>query len=77
MECIYATHSVFHLRVTPVESREGAEEIATNPRIAVLRGGGLRRGSEGMFFVRFLDGTAREGWMFIPLYELPPGCPQP
>ncbi len=76
-ECIYASHSVFHLRDTPVESTEGAEEIVTNPRIAVLRGGGLRRGSEGMFNVRFLDGTDREGWMFIPLHELGAGCPQP
>jgi hypothetical protein len=74
---VYDSHSVFHLRATPVVSREGAEEIATNPQIAVLRGGGLRRGSEGLFYVRFLDGTDREGWMFIPLHELGPDCPQP
>lgn len=43
--------------------------------LQVLRGNGMRRGSEGMFYVRFLDGTDREGWMFIPLHELGPGVP--
>lgn len=72
--CIYASHSTFHLRSRPVFSSARATEVVTRPRIEVLRGGSMQRGPEGMFQVRFLDGTAREGWMFIPLFELDPAC---
>ncbi|MEI8255596.1 MAG: protein kinase [Deltaproteobacteria bacterium] len=75
--CVYESHSVFHLRPLPRLGTEGAEEIRTTPRIDVLRAGALRRGGEGLFLVRFLDGTDREGWMFIPLFELGAGCPRP
>ena len=68
--CIYASHSVFHLRPTPVGSTGGAEEVATRPSIEVLRSTTIRRGREAMYYVHFLDGTSRSGWMFIPVFEL-------
>ena len=71
--CIYPSHSVFHLRPTATTSTVGAAQITTRPRIEVLRSTTIRRGREAMYFVRFLDGSARSGWMFIPVFELS-GC---
>ncbi len=68
--CIYPSHSVFHLRSAPVGSTAGAEEITTRPRIEVLRSTTIRRGREAMYYVHFLDGTDRRGWMYIPVFEL-------
>lgn len=72
--CIYPSHSTFHLRSRAVFSSAGAAEIVNRPRIEVLQGTRMQRGPEGMFHVRLLDDSAREGWMFIPLFELPPEC---
>lgn len=72
--CTYATYTSFHLRAEPVASRVGAEEVNTNPVVEILQGGELRRGGERLFRVRLQDGSEREGWMFIPLRDLAPGC---
>ncbi len=74
--CVYQTHSAFHLRPTETVTRLGSQLITTNPPVRVVRPGATLRGSEGIFYVRFLDGSARGGWIFIPLEELGPGCPQ-
>ena len=73
--CVYASHSVFHLRAAPVVSRDGADEITTRPRMLVVEAGELTRGSERIYEVHFLDGSGRAGWMFIPVMELGAGCP--
>ncbi|MBK6533724.1 MAG: hypothetical protein IPF99_30305 [Deltaproteobacteria bacterium] len=74
--CLYQTYTSFHLRPTETVTRVGSEEVATNPQVRVLRAGTTLRGRDGIFYVRFLDGSEREGWMFIPLRDLGPGCPQ-
>ncbi len=71
--CTYPSHSVFHLRSTPMGSTVGSELITTRPRMEVLRSTTIRRGREAMYYVHFLDGTDRWGWMFIPVFELE-GC---
>lgn len=71
--CTYATHTSFHLRTTPTVGRDGAEEIRSLPVVEVLGAGDLRRGRDRVFNVRLLDGSRREGWMFIPTQEL--DCP--
>lgn len=68
--CVYQSHSVFHLRARPVSRTAGSEEITTRPRMEVLRSTELRRANERMYFVHFLDGTDRRGWMYIPVFEL-------
>jgi len=68
--CIYPSHSVFHLRATPVNTAAGAEQVTTRPRMEVLRSTTIRRGREAMYYVHFLDDTDRRGWMFIPVFEL-------
>lgn len=70
--CTYATRDAFHLRARPTTRRAGAAEITSNPVVELLRAERLRRGSERMFRVRLPDG--REGWMFVPEAEVPPGC---
>ncbi len=72
--CTYATHTSFHLRAAPVSAQRGAEEVRSLPVVEVLQSENLRRGSARMFKVRLLDGSEREGWMFIPLDELDPAC---
>jgi hypothetical protein len=75
--CVFATRSAFHLRAVEAVSREGSEEIATQPRVRLLFAGRLRRGSEHSFYVRLLDGTRRHGWMFITPGDLSAECPAP
>ncbi len=70
--CRYATRESFHLRASPTASRAGAVEITTNPVVELLHAERQRRGRERMFKVRLPDG--REGWMFVPEAEVPPGC---
>lgn len=73
--CTYATHTSFHLRAAPSVGRDGAEEIRSLPVVEVLGAGELRRGRDRIFNVRLLDGSGREGWMFIPTQELGADCP--
>lgn len=73
--CTYATHTSFHLRTMPTVGRGGAEEIRSLPVVEVLGAGDLRRGGDRAFHVRVLDGSRREGWMFIPTQELGADCP--
>lgn len=73
--CTYATHTSFHLRAAPSVGRDGAEEIRSLPIVEVLGAGELRRGRDRIFNVRLLDGSRREGWMFIPTQELGADCP--
>ena len=72
--CTYTTHDSFHLRASPTASRAGAVEITTNPVVELLHAERQRRGHERMFQVRLLDGSGREGWMFVPEAEVPAGC---
>ncbi len=72
--CTYATHTSFHLRAAPSAGRDGAEEIRSLPVVEVLGAGELRRGRDRIFNVRLLDGSHREGWMFIPTQELGADC---
>lgn len=72
--CFYQTRTSFHLRPHEARTRQGSEPIDTNPRVRLVRRGSLSRGSEGSFFVQLLDGTGREGWIFIPRSELDPSC---
>ena len=74
--CTYTTYTSFHLRATPSVGRAGAEEIRSLPVVEVLSAGELRRGRDRIFNVRLLDGSDREGWMFIPLAELGVDCPR-
>ncbi len=74
--CLYQTYTSFHLRPTETVTRAGSEEVGSNPEVRVLRASSTLRGGDGIFYVRLLDGSEREGWMFIPLRDLGPGCPQ-
>lgn len=73
-DCTYQTHESFHLRPAEARTRVGSQLIDSNPSVQLLRRGALARGSEASFFVRLLDGSQREGWMFVPRAELPASC---